>query len=118
MNRLTIRTPKGAALKLDNPKTKKEAKKQLHDKYLMAIEKLAQYEDTGLTPEKIESLKSKQELIRPAQSRHTCKDCKHFIGAGDWNICCGLMPILCYRGTPACDLFEPLPDPYEEGEQG
>lgn len=53
MNRLTKRTQKGAALKLDNPRTEKEARKQLHDKYLLAIEKLAAYEDTGLTPEEI-----------------------------------------------------------------
>lgn len=53
MNRLTKRTQKGAALKLDNPKTEKEAIKQLHDKYLLAIEKLAAYEDTGITPEEI-----------------------------------------------------------------
>lgn len=53
MNRLTKRTQKGAALKLDNPRTEKEARKQLHDKYLLAIEKLAAYEDTGLTPDEI-----------------------------------------------------------------
>lgn len=45
MGRLTIRTEKGAALKLDNPQNEAEARKQLHDKYLIAIEKLAHYED-------------------------------------------------------------------------
>ena len=45
MGRLTIRTEKGAALKLNNPQNEIEAGKQLHDKYLIAIEKLAHYED-------------------------------------------------------------------------
>lgn len=45
MGRLTIRTEKGAALKLNNPQNEIEARKQLHDKYLIAIEKLAHYED-------------------------------------------------------------------------
>ena len=45
MGRLTIRTEKGAALKLDNPQNEAEARKQLHDKYLIAVEKLAHYED-------------------------------------------------------------------------
>lgn len=45
MDRLTIRTQKGAALKLNNPQNEIEARKQLHDKYLIAIEKLAHYED-------------------------------------------------------------------------
>lgn len=45
MSRLTIRTENGATLKLDNPQNEAEARKQLHDKYLIAIEKLAHYED-------------------------------------------------------------------------
>lgn len=45
MGRLTIRTENGAALKLDNPQNETEARKQLHDKYLIAIDKLAHYED-------------------------------------------------------------------------
>ena len=45
MGRLTIRTESGAALKLDNPQNEAEARKQLHDKYLIAIDKLAHYED-------------------------------------------------------------------------
>ena len=45
MDRLTMRTENGAALKLDNPQNEAEARKQLHDKYLIAVEKLAHYED-------------------------------------------------------------------------
>lgn len=45
IERLTIITPKGAALKLDNPKNEKEARKQLMDKYKIAVDKLAYYED-------------------------------------------------------------------------
>ena len=42
----------------------------------------------------------------------TCKDCTHFIGAGDWNLCCTeshegyLFGFLCYEDTPACEKFE------------
>ena len=36
----------------------------------------------------------------------TCVSCKHFIGGGDWNLCCDLMYELCYRYTPACDKYE------------
>ena len=38
-----------------------------------------------------------------------CGKCKHFIGGGDWNLCCDLMYDLCYARTKACDK-------YEEGE--
>lgn len=43
-----------------------------------------------------------------------CKDCKHFTGGGDWNLCCdlphpeaGVFGHLCYETTPACTQFEP-----------
>lgn len=42
----------------------------------------------------------------------TCKDCKKFIGGGDWNLCCmvhhGKYPFgfLCYEDTPVCEEFE------------
>lgn len=36
----------------------------------------------------------------------TCKDCVHFLGFGDWNLCCKIKPDLCYKDTPACDDFE------------
>ena len=51
----------------------------------------------------------------------TCGQCKHFTGAGDWNLCCILkhptskekargeyFPFghLCYEDTETCDLFE------------
>ena len=36
----------------------------------------------------------------------TCSDCKNFIGAGDWNLCCKVDPGLCYRETKACEKFE------------
>ena len=45
----------------------------------------------------------------------TCKDCKYFIGAGDWNLCCSNPPasvkdswcgFLCYEDTEACENFK------------
>ena len=38
-------------------------------------------------------------------SKH-CYQCKHFIGGGDWNLCCDLKYDLCYKETNACDDFE------------
>lgn len=36
----------------------------------------------------------------------TCGSCKHYIGGGDWNLCCSKKYDLCYETTPACDLYE------------
>jgi hypothetical protein len=35
---------------------------------------------------------------------YTCGDCKNFIGAGDWDLCCmkGVRR-LCYKNTERCD---------------
>jgi hypothetical protein len=35
-----------------------------------------------------------------------CGDCKHFLGCGDWNLCCDLKYDLCYQDTEVCDKFE------------
>lgn len=50
-----------------------------------------------------------------------CKDCKHFTGAGDWDLCCTVdhptieeknnghtFPFghICFDTTPACDMFD------------
>lgn len=41
----------------------------------------------------------------------TCKDCTHFIGGGDWNLCCTEhhegypFGFLCYEDTPACEKY-------------
>ena len=43
-----------------------------------------------------------------------CAHCVHFIGGGDWNLCCakppkdkvGWLGFLCYEDTPACENFE------------
>lgn len=42
----------------------------------------------------------------------TCKDCAHFIGLGDWDLCCTEhhegypFGFLCYEDTEACEKFE------------
>lgn len=42
----------------------------------------------------------------------TCGVCAHFIGMGDWNLCCTQphegypFGFLCYEDTPACDKFK------------
>lgn len=36
----------------------------------------------------------------------TCASCRHFIGAGEYNLCCWVHSYLCYRDTPACEQYE------------
>ena len=45
----------------------------------------------------------------------TCKDCKYFMGMGDWDLCCAKPPVrakdswcgfLCYEDTEACENFK------------
>ena len=38
-------------------------------------------------------------------SKH-CYQCKHFLGGGDWNLCCDLKYDLCYKATNACYDFD------------
>ncbi len=35
----------------------------------------------------------------------TCGSCKHYIGGGDWNLCCDLKYDLCYRFDEACEYY-------------
>ena len=42
-------------------------------------------------------------------SKH-CYQCKHFLGGGDWNLCCDLKYELCYKSDIACDQFEEKDD--------
>lgn len=34
-----------------------------------------------------------------------CGTCKHFIGAGDWCLCCERHPELYYKDSPACEDY-------------
>lgn len=34
-----------------------------------------------------------------------CKNCKQFLGFGDWSLCCKLKPDLVYEETEGCELF-------------
>lgn len=47
-----------------------------------------------------------EKLMENTEDQVTCKTCKHFIGAGDWNLCCDLRYDLCYKNTPACNQYE------------
>ena len=35
-----------------------------------------------------------------------CAKCTHFIGMGDWNLCCNKMYGLCYEDTEACKDYD------------
>lgn len=34
-----------------------------------------------------------------------CGTCRHFIGAGDWCLCCERHPELYYKDSPACEDY-------------
>lgn len=36
----------------------------------------------------------------------TCGSCRHYIGGGDWNLCCELQYDLCYKDTVACNNYD------------
>ena len=38
-------------------------------------------------------------------ANHFCGECEHFLGCGDWNLCCSLKNGLCYKTTVACEHF-------------
>ena len=46
----------------------------------------------------------------PATDKRICGTCRHFIGGGDYNLCCDLRFELCYRDTFACGMYEYSPD--------
>lgn len=35
-----------------------------------------------------------------------CAQCSHYIGFGDWRLCCDLKSGLTYEYTEACEMFE------------
>ena len=40
-------------------------------------------------------------------SKH-CYQCQHYLGGGDWNLCCKIKYDLCYRNTNACKDFKEI----------
>lgn len=36
----------------------------------------------------------------------TCFSCSHFLGGGDWGLCCDIRDILCYFDTEACNNYK------------
>lgn len=56
MERITQDTPKGASLILGDPKTDEEAREQVRIRFMDALNILAAYERTGLTPEEVAAL--------------------------------------------------------------
>lgn len=63
MERLTIKTPKGAALKMAEAYDSQDSARQdLIERYHVAVNRLAAYEDTGLEPEEILTAKGMAEV--------------------------------------------------------
>ncbi len=86
MKRLTIRTPKGAALKMnDTYQSEAEAKDDLMRKYRIAIERLADYEDMGLTPEEVAELVKRTTRVKPYAESDADRLCGHCYSYIDWD---------------------------------
>lgn len=49
-------------------------------------------------------------LNEHSETKITCATCKHFLGCGDWGLCCDLKDGLCYENTPKCDEYQPVED--------
>lgn len=68
MERLTIRTPKGAALKMnDSYPSELAARADLMERYIIAVERLAAYEDTGL---ELEEYKRQVDALKRLDIEH------------------------------------------------
>lgn len=39
-------------------------------------------------------------------SKSLCGNCKHFLGGGDWNLCCEIKYDLVYEDSEVCDRYE------------
>lgn len=76
MERLTIRTSKGAALNVaDSYRSEAEARADLMQRYRIAVERLAAYEDTGLEPEDIKRVFDWDAILKlVAQTLRTTPD--------------------------------------------
>ena len=55
-----------------------------------------------------------QDTGKPVRYLYTCGTCDHFIGLGEWSLCCDLRHddapcgYLCYDNTPACNNHVPM----------
>lgn len=45
------------------------------------------------------------QLVRGV-SEATCETCRHYMGLGDWDLCCALIHGLCSEETPACQFYD------------
>lgn len=82
MERLTIRTPKGAAVKMGEPANESEARKMLMENFHKVCEKLAHYEDLEEAEKLVElpeALDKDSLLCIIAETT-----CPHCVGLSDW----------------------------------
>lgn len=48
----------------------------------------------------------------------TCGTCRHFTGAGDYDLCCKVSARrLCYEDSPKCEQYEHDPDYHKKYEE-
>ena len=51
-------------------------------------------------------LKECKYLNKDLSNEIICMNCKHYIGGGDFNLCCDIRYGLCYFDTKGCEKFE------------
>lgn len=49
-------------------------------------------------------------MVEPKKIALRCGNCKHFIGGGDWDLCCQIGYGLHYDDSEACQDYEPKED--------
>lgn len=59
--------------------------------------------DWSPTKESVDKLKTEKKCY----SNNKCESCEHFLGLGDFGLCCDLRYELCYENTDACNDFSP-----------
>lgn len=48
-----------------------------------------------------------RKLAEVLDPRPTCETCEHYMGGGDWGLCCTESYDLCYEDTIVCERYEP-----------
>ena len=95
MKRLTIKTPIGAALKMNNTYLSEDATREdLMKLYRVAVERLAAYEDTGLTPKEIPARKQGGESsMVNTVGRHASTNWRNHRTMSEWVYVDGMIEI-------------------------
>lgn len=51
----------------------------------------------------------RERFEKTTPDEYKCRNCSHFLGMGDWSLCCDLRHDLCYEDTEACGYDRRMP---------